>query len=355
MVVKIGVIGASFAKASYLPAIKNISEAKVIAISSFRIESAKSCAEEFSIPNYYDDWKIMLNSHTFDLVCIATPTDLHAPITLMALEKGAHVLTEKPTAMNALEAKKMLDAAIKYKRIHMIDHELRFNPNRKKIKEWISSDQIGEIRHVNIANISNNWANPSSRPINDWWSLSERGGGRLGANGSHQVDLIRWWCGEVKSVFGQSLTIIKDRKDKNSGKNWIATADDLSYFSLEMKNGTLINVFLSGVANNSIGNKTQIFGSNGTIILSDSDEEIWLAKSNEEFKKFYFKDENAFLNGVNKGIWNVSVINLMKELIDSIKENRSIKEGATFEDGYKNQLILDAIKESTIKRKWIDL
>ena len=155
MTINIGIVGASFAKAAYLPAIKNIHDAKVIAISSFRMDSAKSCAEEFSIPNFYDNWEEMLNSHNYDLVCVATPTDLHAPITLKALEKDAHVLTEKPTAMNSIEAKQMLDTAIKYKKIHMIDHELRFNPNRKKIKEWISSNEIGNIRHINISNISN--------------------------------------------------------------------------------------------------------------------------------------------------------------------------------------------------------
>ena len=42
----------------------------------------------------------------------------------------------------------------------------------------------------------------------------------MGANGSHQVDLIRWWCGEIKSVFGQALTIVKDRIDKNSKEKW---------------------------------------------------------------------------------------------------------------------------------------
>ena len=164
--------------------------------------------------------------HEFDLVCIATPTDLHAPISIKALQKGAHVLCEKPTAMNANEAKEMLDVAQKNKKIHMIDHELRFNPNRKQIKEWISSGLIGKIQHINITNISNGWLDPKSRSENDWWSLRSRGGGRMGANGSHQIDLIRWWCGEVKSVFGQALTIVKNRIDKNSDKKWEATADD---------------------------------------------------------------------------------------------------------------------------------
>ena len=45
----------------------------------------------------------------------------------------------------------------------------------------------------------------------------------------------------------------------------------------------------------------------------------------------------------------------MKELISAIKENRNVKEGSTFEDGLKNQIVLEAVKESTIKRKWIDL
>ena len=355
MTLKIGIVGASFAKAAYLPAFKHINDIEVLAICSSRLESAKKCAEEFNIPNFYNDWQEMLNQHKFDLVCIATPTDLHAPITIYALEKGAHILTEKPTAMNAQEAKQMLDFAIKYNRIHMMDHELRFNPNRKKIKEWISSNMLGKIQHINITNISNGWLDPLSRSENDWWSLESRGGGRMGANGSHQVDLLRWWCGEVKSVFGQALTVVKNRVDKNTNKEWNATADDLSYFSLEMESGTLANVFMSGVACHALGNKTQIFGTEGTVILEDKNEEIWLARKNNEFKKLYFDDPNASLEGINKGIWNVSVVSLLQELTSAIKENRKLDHGSTFHDGLKNQIVVDAVKESTAYRKWIDL
>ena len=177
----------------------------------------------------------------------------------------------------------------------------------------------------------------------------------MGANGSHQVDLIRWWCGEIKSVFGQALTIVKDRIDKNSKEKWQATADDLSYFSLELLNGGLANVFMSGVVSHSLGNKTQIFGSEGTIILEDKTEEILFAKKGEDFKKLSFEDPKASLDGVNKGIWNVSVVSLLEELTSAIKENRSLNEGSTFEDGLKNQLVVDAVFQSTKERKWIDL
>ena len=355
MTIKIGIVGASFARAAYLPAFKHIEGVEVTSIASFNLENAKSCAEEFKVKNFYDNWEKMLDENSLDLVCIATPTDLHAPITLKALRSGAHVLCEKPTAMNAIEASEMLKVAEEHNRIHMIDHELRFNPNRKKIKEWISNGDLGTIQHINILNVSNGWLSPNSRPKDDWWSLKSRGGGRMGANGSHQVDLIRWWSGEIKSVFGQALTIVENRFDKKTNEAWKATADDLSHFSLELANGGLASIFLSGVASHALGNKTQIFGTEGTIILEDKTEEILFAKKGRDFKKYSFKDQNESLEGLNKGIWNISVVSLLKELVSAIKEKRSLDHGSTFKDGLKNQLVVDAVLESTIKRKWIDL
>ena len=179
----------------------------------------------------------MLGAHAFDLVCIATPTVLHAPQTLAAIAAGAHVLCEKPTAMNAAEAARMLAAAEAAGRVHMIDHELRFNPNRARIASLIADGTLGEIRHVTIANITNGWADPASRPKGDWWSLAEQGGGRLGANGSHQVDLLRWWLGEVAWVTGAAPVMVPGRRDKTTGEAWTATADDVAYFTLEMAGG----------------------------------------------------------------------------------------------------------------------
>ena len=126
-------------------------------------------------------------------------------------------------------------------------------------------------------------------------------------------------------------------------------------FSLELENGGLANIFLSGVASHVLGNKTQIFGTEGTIILEDKTEEILFAKKGKEFEKMYFEDPNASLEGINKGIWNVSVVSLLRELVSAIREKRPLNHGSTFEDGLKNQIVVDAVLESTVKRKWIDL
>ena len=119
---KFGIIGASFARAAYLPALKHVPGAEAVALASERIESARSAADAFGIPNAYDDWRQMLDTHKLDVVLIATPTDTHLPMTLAALEHGAHVVCEKPTAMNAGEAQTMLERAKAAGRLHM-DHK----------------------------------------------------------------------------------------------------------------------------------------------------------------------------------------------------------------------------------------
>ncbi len=351
----VGIIGASFARDAYLPAFAHIDGAKVVALASGRMSSARAAAEPHGIEAVYDDWEQMLDAHALDLVCIATPTVMHAPMVLGAIERGAHVLCEKPTAMDAGEARRMLDAARKAERLHMIDHELRFNPTRARIAELIHGGDLGEIRHVNITNIGSSWADPASRPKGDWWSDARQGGGRLGANGSHQVDMLRWWLGEPASVIGQALTVIPDRVDKTTGEAWTATADDLSHFTLEMESGALAQVFMSGVAAANMGNETQVFGSKGTITLSNGDEKLHFAKAGQSFEDISVADPNAGLDGLNKGIWNVSVLPALRELTAAIAEKRELQRGATFVDGLRNQMVLDAVTASTASRKWEDL
>ncbi len=347
----VGIIGASFAQAAYLPALRHVPGAEVVAIASARRSSAQAAATAFGVPHAYDDWRRMLDAHALDLVCIATPTVQHAAQTLAALAAGAHVLCEKPTAMHAGEAARMLAAAEAAGRVHMIDHELRFNPNRARIAALIADGTLGEIRHVTIANMTSGWNDPGSRPKGDWWSLAEHGGGRLGANGSHQVDLLRWWLGEVAWVTGAAPVTVPERRDKVSGEAWTATADDVAYFTLEMAAGAVAQVFLSGVAAHNVGNLTHIYGSAGTVKLSNDDERLWLARAGQGFEEITEIDPNAALAGVNAGIWNVSVVALLRELAAAIQEGRRPARGATFVDGLANQRVLDAVRLSGTERR----
>jgi predicted dehydrogenase len=233
----------------------------------------------------------------------------------------------------------------------MIDHELRFNPNRARIADIVAEGTLGEVRHVIITNIGPSWNDPASRPRGDWWSLADQGGGRLGANGSHQVDLLRWWLGEVTWVTGAAPVMIPHRVDKATGEAWTATADDVAYFTAEMAGGAVAQVFMSGVAAHNMNNVTQIFGSKGTLRLHNDDERLWLARAGGTFEDITVSDPNAGLPGVNPGIWNVSVVALIQELCAAIREGRQPRRGATFVDGVANQRVLDAVRLSGAERR----
>lgn len=355
MTIKAAVIGASFAREAYLPALRTLPDVEVVAVASARLESARAAADAFGIAHAYDDYRVMLEQHAVDFVGIATPTIEHAPMVLAALDAGAHVLCEKPMAMNADEARAMLDRAQALNRVHAIGHELRFNPNRRKIRQLIADGAIGAVRHVNIVNISATWGNPASRVKDDWWSLASMGGGRLGANGSHQIDLLRYWLGEVGAVSGQVATMVPDRRDKNTGEPWTATADDQVSFTLEMQSGALVSVFLSGAARHGTGNSSQIFGSEGTIKLADADEKLLVARAGEDFADLSETDPNAALPGINKGIWNVSVVAMMAAIMDAIRSGQPVQTAATFDDGWRCQLVMDAVRQSSAERRWIGI
>ena len=112
---------------------------------------------------------------------------------------------------------------------------------------------------------------------------------------------------------------------------------------------------LSGAARHGTGNQTQVFGSEGTITLADNDERLLVAKAGEDFVDMSERDPNADLDGIGGGIWNVSFVALMQELTAAIREERSLSWGATFADGHLCQIAMDAVRQSHVERRWVNL
>lgn len=351
---RVAVIGASFARDAYLPAFAQVPDVEVVALASARLESAQSVAVKFNIPHAYDNWRTMLDNHDADIVCVVTPPVYHFEMTLEAIARGAHVICEKPMSMNADESSGMLTSAEANGRIHIIGHELRFNPNRRKIRNLIADGAIGEIRHINIVNIVGG-GDPRSRAAWHWGAMESMGGGILGANGSHQIDLLRFWLGDIAEISGHIGTLVKNRIGKDTGEPWTPTADDQVNFTATMTSGVLASVFLSSAARHIFGNHVQIYGSEGTIFLSNDSEKLLLSRPNEDFQDISESDPNMNIPGIGKGIWNASFVSLVSEFTNAVREGRKLNWGATFADGLKTQQIMDAVKRSWSERRWVQL
>ena len=133
------------------------------------------------------------------VVTIATPPDSHASLALEAVSHGCHVICEKPFTMNAEEALRLADAVEEARVIGVVGHEFRWAPERATVARVIAGGMIGEPRLFASVNHIGLLADPAAK-MPDWWFDASRGGGWVGASGSHLVDQVRASLGEVRSV-----------------------------------------------------------------------------------------------------------------------------------------------------------
>ena len=270
--VGIGIVGAGFARTTQIPGFRNCKGARVVAITSRHRERAESVATEFGIEHVANNWQELVARADVDLVSVVTPPATHLEITLAALAQGKAVLCEKPMAMSAAEAQRLIDGAREADVLALIDHELRFLSSRRKLRAMLRSGAIGTVRHCNYVfrsdyrGVLGNW---------DWWSDETLGGGTLGAIGSHAVDSFRWLLDtEVSEVCGLLSTHVSERPDKASGKMRRVTSDDDVKLLFRFADSPLtINATgaatLSVVESGQHDNKLEVYGSSGALMVEE--------------------------------------------------------------------------------------
>src|SRR6185503_12468177 len=147
--VGIGIIGTGFARTTQIPGFRDCMGAKIVGIASRNPERAEAIAKEFGIEHVADDWQELVAHDDVELVSVVTPPSTHMEITLAALEHRKAVLCEKPMAMNAGEAARMVEKATSAGVLALIDHELRFLNSRRVMRGMLESGAIGAVRHCN--------------------------------------------------------------------------------------------------------------------------------------------------------------------------------------------------------------
>ena len=356
--VRIGIIGAGFARTTQIPGFKNCEGAQIVAIASAHRENAEEVAREFDIPNVEDDWRGVVAREDVDLVSIVTPVVTHCEMTLAALDAGKAVLCEKPMAMNADEARRMMERAKEKGVLALIDHELRFLPGRIKTRELVHRGDIGRVKHVQVIFRSDSRANVD-RPWN-WWSDVKQGGGALGAIGSHVIDSCRWTLGaEVSEVFCNLATHVRERKD-DRGELRLVTTDDEANLLLRFQDGELTeaatgNVSMSLVEAGAPQNEIEFFGSSGALGVGELGE-IRQARVGEGGWVIVDKDSGELATGMIDSGWSRGFTAFAKEIVAALREGRTTVEGAaTFADGYRTQLVLDAARRSNESGCWKDI
>jgi len=333
--------------------------AKVVAIASHRLERAEGVAKEFAIDHVADDWQELVALPNVDLVSIVTPPATHKEITLAALDHGKAVLCEKPMALNATEAAQMVEKAKSAGVLALIDHELRFLNSRRTMRAMLQSGAIGPIRHCNYV-FRSDYRGVLERAW-DWWSDVGMGGGTLGAIGSHVIDSFRWMLEtEITSACGVLSTHIKERPEKASGQMRAVTSDDeakilLRFADGAFNRGTTGAASLSVVESGRYENRLEIYGSSGALMVEETGE-LWHSPAGSGTWRPVQVDQDHMAPGMRESSWSRGFTAFSGAIVEAMRAGKTnLKDAATFEDGYRVQLVLDAVRQSNESGAWVSV
>ena len=200
---RVGVIGIGWAGQQHLKAYSELDGVRIVSLAGMEQELREDLQAEYAIPNGFADWQDMLDHGGLDAVSVAVPTFLHAPIAIAALERGIHVLSEKPIARNAVEGQAMVDAARKAGRVLDVAFNHRRRGDIKALKDVIDDGGLGRPYYAKAS-----WLRRSGIPtLGSWFTNPElAGGGPLADIGVHALDYALHLLGEPKVVAVSAAT-----------------------------------------------------------------------------------------------------------------------------------------------------
>ena len=181
-----------------IPAMQQSEFCEIVAIASSRIEKAQAAAMKLGIPKAYGSYEELLNAPEIDAVYIPLPNHLHVPWSIKALEAGKHVLCEKPLAMTATEANKLLGTAEKYPKLKIMEAFMyRHHPQWQRARQMIDEGKIGDLRTIQ------SFFSYYNADTADIRNIAEVGGGGLMDIGCYCISLSRFIFGaEPRRICG---------------------------------------------------------------------------------------------------------------------------------------------------------
>ena len=317
------------------------------------------------------DWRRVIERDDIQVVDVATPGHLHAPMVIAAAQAGKHIICEKPLANTLADAKAMLKAVEKAGVKHMLMHNYRKIPAVAFAKKLIEDGKIGDVYHYHGAYLQD-WIMDPNFPL--VWRLEKKyaGSGALGDIGAHAADLARYLNNEINSVTGHMTTFIKERPLPGSGAGaWGAkgregkgkvTVDDEANFLARFKNGS-VGVFESSrfCGGRRNYNTFQIYGSKGSIAFNlERMNELEIYDGTDPQAVQGFKTINV-TESVHPyvGAWwppghiigyEHTFVHALHDFFTCLEED-CLPE-PNFHDGVKNQAVLDAVERSAKSGRW---
>ena len=331
----------------------------VVAVCAGHESSAQRFALAHSVPRWYADYARMVETEDLDIVVVATPNDLHFPVTMLALEHGAHVMCEKPLALDVLQAEAMAGLARRLGRTTIVPFTWRFLPGAIALRELIESGALGELYHARITYVTRGLGDVHGEAR--WQHDVDRAGSGVLANlGSHAISLVHWLLGDVRRVSGIGRSVIEERID-SSGTARSTPVDDTFSLLLELRDGTPVAVDTSWVAFvERVRLEIGVFGSSATAQLRFDSRDagrkvgrLTLGDATPGPPRPMDVPDRLLGDADWDDMASACAEQIVREFIGAIAEGRAAS--PDFSEGLRVQSVLDAALVAARARCWVEL
>ncbi len=221
-VFKVGIVGCGgIANGKHLPSLKKLVEdgrIELVYFCDIIIERAEKAAKEYGVEGakVTADYKELVACKELDVVHVCTPNRSHCEISCAAMKAGKDVMCEKPMAINAAEAKEMVDTAKETGRTLTIGYQSRYRADSRYVKDEAESGFFGDIYYARAYAIRRRAVPTWGVFLNEF----EQGGGPLIDIGTHSLDLTLWTMDNYKPKYCVGTTYHKLNKQTNTGNIW---------------------------------------------------------------------------------------------------------------------------------------
>lgn len=310
-------------------------DAMVQAICDTDCALARRTAADFGVPQVFCDFDEFLAKADIQAVSLVVPNIFHKPMTLAALDRGLHVLCEKPMALNTAEALEM-QARVKSTGLKfMIHFNQRFRPEHLYFRKVIEGGDLGKIYYASAG-----WRRMRNIPgLGGWFTQKAMsGGGPLIDLGVHMLDLTRWITGRPRAITVSASTssYLGTNIGLDLGKKF--DVEDFANALIRFDNGMTLHLEVSWALN---------FEDREKIFLELSGTEGGLSSLNYDYKDkhlYVFRDHGGVVTRTEPLLFPTSFENGQQHFVNCILHDR--EPDASAEDGVEIMRILDAIYES---------
>jgi len=339
-----GIIGTGQIAHIHYQALKNIHNARLIAIQDINLKTAINFARKYKIPQYYKNYLDLLKNKKIDVVIVCTPHWTHEEIGINAAKFGKHVLIEKPIATTVKSAENIINACEKNNVKLGVIFQNRFSNEALKLKSYIQSGKLGKIV---VANVLVNWYRTQEYYDNAPWRAFkfEAGGGVLMTQAIHFIDLLQWCIGPPESIYAYI-----DVKTHN------IEVEDTAVAVFSFKSSVLGIIESTVSTYPELPAQLHVYGSKGIAMLEECKGKTRLVifPNGKEDKIYKLSNCRKNLNGtIPKLQESLNHKKQIKDFIESIYFNKKPKVDGR--EGIKSLKIIEAIYTSSKRKEEVKL